>query len=89
MGALIYGRQLGPRFSEGARLLWVAMRRAGLSQESLRSELGCAKGVIGRWLRGDRLPDGTFRGKLFKQFGIRPQLWEHGPSRPFSCDAAA
>jgi hypothetical protein len=90
MGALIYGRRrLGDRFSEGARLLWLAMLRQGLSQESLRAELGRPKGVIGRWLLGDRLPDGESRGRLFKRFGIKPQAWDQKPSKPFSLETAA
>lgn len=87
---LLYSRrQLGERFSEGARLLWIAMRRDRLSQETLRTELGRARGVIGHWLRGDRLPDGASRGKLFERFGIKPQAWEQKPKKPFSIEEAA
>lgn len=90
MGNLLYSRrELGERFSEGARLLWVAMRRHELSQEALRTELGRARGVVGHWLRGERLPDGTSRGKLFERFGIKPQAWEQKPTKPFSLDEEA
>lgn len=90
MGSLLYSRrQLGERFSEGARLLWIAMRKHGLSQESLRRDLGRARGVIGHWLRGDRLPDGASRGRLFERFAIKPQAWEQKPTKPFSIEEAA
>ena len=90
MATLIYGRRrLGKRFSEGARLLWSAMLRAGLSQEALRVELRRPKGVIGRWLMGERLPDGESRGRLFKRFGIQPQAWDQKPTKPFSIETAA
>lgn len=90
MAALLYSRrELGKRFSEGARLLWVAMRREGLTQEALRKDMGRARGVVGHWLRGDRRPDGASRGKLFERFEIKPQAWEEDPKKPFSLEDAA
>lgn len=86
---LIFSRGLGPRFSEGARLLWAAMRREGLTQRALRTQLDLGGGVIGRWLRGDRVPDGASRGKLFERFRIKPQSWEQKPTKPFSIESAA
>lgn len=84
MATRVYTDTLGDKFSEGARLLWLAMRRSQLSQEQLRLELQLARGVIGRWLRGERRPDGKSRGTLFERFEISPTAWDSPPSEPFT-----
>lgn len=86
MHALAYVLKIGPRFSEGARLLWLRMTRERLTQESLRTELRLSKGVLSTWLHGTRLPDGPCRGQLFVRFGIPPQAWEEKPAKPFSIE---
>jgi len=90
MGLLIYVRgPLGPNFSEGSRLLFLAAKRAGLTQEALRARLGRSKGVVGDWLRGKSKPDGESRGRIYEKFGIKPHLFDQKPTKPFSLESAA
>lgn len=84
MGGLVYRRHLGAAFSEGSRLLWLAMVRGHLSQEALRREMRCSKGAISRYLRGERRPDGPARGFFHRRFRIAPDAWDKKPSRKFS-----
>lgn len=97
MAGKTHRQSLGDHFSEGARVLWVSMGREKLSQEGLRRRLNehrdadrpMARGVINRWLYGDRKPDGEGRGMLFKSLGIDPSLWECEPRKPFAPPKAA
>jgi transcriptional regulator with XRE-family HTH domain len=76
MAGLLYVRRSGAHYSEGARLLWHELTLAKLSQAALQRELKLSQGAIGRWLRGDRLPDELARAKLFARFGINPSAWD-------------
>lgn len=87
MSPRLFRRKRAARFSEGARLLWLAMERDGLSQEATRLKVGVAGGQLGRWLRGERLPAGPFRGALFRLFSIDPSAWDVPPSEPFKFPA--
>jgi transcriptional regulator with XRE-family HTH domain len=76
MAGLLYVRRSGAHYSEGARLLWHELTLSKLSQAALQRELKLSQGAIGRWLRGDRLPDELARAKLFARFGINPSAWD-------------
>lgn len=85
MGPRVFSSsELGSKFSEGARLLWLALLRSDTSQEGLRSAVGCTKGVVGRWLKGERRPDELRRRAIFKRFGVPPSLWDVPPRKSFS-----
>ncbi len=89
MGDLIVNvSRVGPYLSEGARLLWVGMRREKVSQAELRRELDISHGLVGRWLRGERVPHGRNRRALEKRFGISLDDWERKPTKRFSMAAA-
>jgi transcriptional regulator with XRE-family HTH domain len=85
MVALYVTRQ-GEKLTEGARLLWLAMKRVGLTQEALRAKLGISRGAIGRWVRGDRVPDRSSRERLKDMFSIAIEDWERKPRRPVTFD---
>jgi len=89
MRSLVFAADLAPGFSEGSRLLWLAMRRRGLSQSALRAQLGCAGGVIGRWLLGSRKPSASFRVLLVDLLGVPVNSWDMPPRKPFSPKEAA
>jgi transcriptional regulator with XRE-family HTH domain len=80
--------RLGPKFSEGARQLWLLLEARGWSQTRLMSELGTT-GLVPGWLYGDKKPslDNAFRLKAL--FGIEPELWARPPAKPFVLPAAA
>lgn len=88
MGRLVYVNRQGPHLSEGSRLLWLAMLRAGLSQEALRLEMGRAKGSVGDWLRGDGRPRTSARVWLHERFRIPLAAWDKPPVKPFKFEAA-
>lgn len=75
---------LGRNVTEGTRLLWAELARRGWSQEDLRRSVHVARGVVGRWLYGDRLPDLASATKLQRLLGIPIEAWSAGPTEPFS-----
>ena len=80
-------RTLGPKFSEGARLLWLAVVRQRLTLRQV-SEAGGAQQAH-YWLFGDKRPGPTPRRRLRDGFGIEPALWDEAPHEPFSLDRLA
>jgi transcriptional regulator with XRE-family HTH domain len=85
-GARIVVSKFGPYVSEGSRLLWVAVRRKGLTLDALRVELGVGAGMLGRWLRGEQRPGGKGRAILHARFRIGPSTWDVPPSKAFSLE---
>lgn len=78
---------LGPRFSEGARLLWRALHNRRQSQAAVAARLGVDGGTVNRWLYGDRLPGRVCAELLRRRFGIPVAAWEQAPSVPFQTPA--
>lgn len=76
-------RHLGPKFSEGARLLWAVLGRLN-SQEAVRERIDCSQGLVNRWLYGDRLPGLSYVFKLEDAFGIPCRAWMLKPAKRFS-----
>lgn len=74
---------LGPRFSEGARLLWEAMEHRGWTQGQLRKELGVTTGRVSRWLYGDLRPPLTVAVSISKKLHIPEEAWMQSPSVDF------
>lgn len=79
---------LGPHFSEGARLLWLALERLGLNQTEAEARARSAKGSINRLLYGERRPGLDMALRLEEAFGIPPGAWNEPPSEPFAPPAA-
>lgn len=78
----------GPRFNEGARLAWLALGRKKWTQARLREELGCADGLIARWLYGDRVPSAKWAAMIERVLGIRSSKWAESASQSFLLPAA-
>ena len=76
-------KHLGPKFSEGSRLLWLALASRGLSQNAVCREVGCSDGHVNRWLYGDRGITLNFAVKLFKLYGIEVETWDAKPTERF------
>lgn len=89
MGAITLSRTtLGPRFSEGARLLWDAMSRLSLSQWGLTRLLGTKPGVVSRWLYGDTRPGWDWANKILSACDVPLDAWTKPSSVRFVPPAA-
>ena len=73
----------GPKFSEGARLLWLALREADVSAADMSRALGTGNGTLHRWLYGDRRPDIDSAVKILDLYDIKPEMWARPPARRF------
>ncbi len=74
---------LGPKFSEGARLLWSEMHRCGLRPADVTRALEASPGVVVKWLYGDRRPGRAWAERIAAEFQISPARWDEPPSQPF------
>lgn len=83
-----YRLTLGPKFSEGARLLWSARERFA-SLEEMRQLLDAYRGELSLVLYGDRLPRLELAAKIHEQFQIAPTAWSQAPSVEFTPPALA
>lgn len=78
-------RALGPHFNEGARLLWLALDKAGDSVREI-DRLTSATQAVGssiRWLYGDGRPGTGARVKLEERYGVPILAWDQPPTAPF------
>ncbi len=75
MGIETTRTSLGKRFSEGARLLWVAKTERGWSQGEVRRAIGAKAGVVPRWLYGDTKPSWDWAVRLRDTLGIPLEAW--------------
>ena len=88
MGIEVTRLTLGPRFSEGARLLWLVLAERAWSQGEAARAIGAKAGVVPRWLYGDTRPSWDWASKLRDLFGIPLESWTLPPSIPFVAPAA-
>lgn len=79
---------LGDHFSEGARLLWVALESRGWSQGQMAKAISAKGGVVPRWLYGDTKPSWTWAVTLRETFEIPLEAWTMQPTEPFVPPAA-
>lgn len=91
MGVKRYRQELGEHFSEGSRLLWVALADScGGSQAQMRRRLTgqsgeeLRPGVVSRWLYGDHRPGLRMVLQLKEAFGIPIEAWHQSPTEPFA-----
>lgn len=80
--------ELGESFSEGARLLWLAMQERGWSQGQLTKALEAKPGMVSRWLYGDTKPGWDWAEKIREVVGIAFDAWAMKPTASFVPPAA-
>lgn len=76
--------KLGSKFSEGARLLWLACIKNGWSQADLRALLKCSTGTVNRYLWGDRVPDRVMADRIREVAGVPIPTWDQPPKKAFT-----
>lgn len=94
-GMRSYRRTLGPRFSEGARLLWLVLENRGVSISAAVAELSAedrkaswSKGVLSNVLYGMRRPGPMIAADLRAAFGVPMEAWAEAPREAFVPPAA-
>lgn len=75
---------LGPHFSEGARLLWLAIQRESLPSARAADSIDADASLFHRWLYGERKPGRAHGSALAERFGISLDQWDTEPTEPFS-----
>jgi transcriptional regulator with XRE-family HTH domain len=74
-------RTLGPRFTEGARLLWLWLAASGISQKELGRRVGAP--AITKILYGDHIPRVAVLSRLCELIGAPVSVWAEPPREPF------
>ena len=82
-----YRTDLGPLFSEGARLVWVAVEREG-GVAPVRKRLGFDVGEMSRLMYGDRRANLQQANRCLEVLDVPTTAWEQAPSEPFEPPAA-
>ncbi len=80
---------LGPHFSEGARLMWLALRERGQSDYAFSKEFGVGRSTVLKWLYGDSLPSRLWGIEIERLLGIAPGLFDVPPKRAFVLPGAS
>lgn len=55
-----------------------------MSEEAIRVALGMSRGVVGRWLYGDRRTELDQAVRVQQVFGIPCEAWTRAPTEPFT-----
>lgn len=79
---------LGPRFNEGARQLWLALEARGITHAKAARALGWDRATATRALYGDVLPRIGLLVEVNRAFGVDLALWAIPPVEPFIPPAA-
>jgi hypothetical protein len=75
---------LGPKFSEGARQMWLKMKELGWSRAQTSAEIGAKSGTLHSILYGDVGVGRTMGVALEQKLGVAMHLWDLPPAVPFS-----
>lgn len=75
---------LGARFSEGARLLWLALAKDGIEHAAAAKRLGIDRAVFSRLIYGDAVPPIAVLARVDEEFRIAPASWAKPPTTPFA-----
>lgn len=75
---------LGPLFSEGSRLLWLAIQREGLPSARAADAVDADASLFHRWLYGERKPGRSHGNVLSERFGVPSDAWDIAPTEPFA-----
>lgn len=81
-----YRKDLGPKFSEGSRLLWVAM--GSTPRTEFEKSLEWASGKLANLLYGERGAGRATATLLLERFGIPLASWDQAPTEAFVPPAA-
>lgn len=76
-------RAVGPKFNEGARLLWLALAKDKESINDVEEKTGSASGTGSRWLYGDTKPMTPARFEIESLWGVPVRSWDDAPTEPF------
>jgi hypothetical protein len=68
--------KLGPKFSEGARLLWLQLEALNITAADVQREIKASSGSASCWLYGDKRPGRTFAQRLEEKFGVPVSAWD-------------
>lgn len=77
--------RFGKDFSEGARLLWLAI--SGMTQSDAKDRIGCSAGMLTHWLYGDRRPSAEWLARIEDAFDVPAGEWGRPPTEPFTLPA--
>lgn len=78
---------VGPKWSEGSRLFWLALADRGWTPARCSREIGKEKSAVTRWMKGQRRPEGANRTLLREWFGIPSDSWDLRPTQELSFSA--
>lgn len=81
-----YRTSLGDKFSEGSRLLWLAM--GDVPPADFERSLGWPRGTLSNYLYGERRAGRDAAVLLFDRHKIPVGSWSDPPSEPFIPPAA-
>lgn len=59
----------------GATAFAAALERRGLTITEAAEQLECGKGMVSRWIRGERKPDLDHAVKIEQLFAVPVNLW--------------
>jgi len=88
MNRKAYRTELGPKFSEGSRLLWEAMEQNGLTLEDVTRRLNAKRGMAAHWAYGDIGPSARWAWALWEAYKIPIPAWNQAPTELFVPPAA-
>lgn len=80
--------ELGPVFSEGARQLWMYLRRERLTVRQLAALIGKPQPTIWRLLHGERRASREIAATIAKLGIAEVSAWDLPPARAFHLPAA-
>lgn len=73
----------GKRFSEGSRLLWLAVENRGLNLSQAANAASCGRASFVKYLYGDSCPELGPANRLFDVFRVPTTAWGMLPSEDF------
>lgn len=73
----------GLKWSEGSRLMFVAIEVRGWSIEDLTRAAGWARGMAIRFIYGDSTPGRKHAGTILRIFGIAPEKFDEAPTEDY------
>jgi ribosome-binding protein aMBF1 (putative translation factor) len=79
----------GKYFSEGARLMWLAIDRLGWSQTELAAKLGTSSGQVSQWLYGGRRASLKWAVTIRDVLDIPLASWNQSPPEGYSLPVAS
>ena len=74
-----YRSELGPKFSEGARQIWLRAASRRLSDPELAAKSGIDRSSIFKYKWGDVRPGRVHADRLFRALGIKPSMFDEAP----------